>query len=317
MIALVLSPTWANHFHASSPQMNLIKARHHASFAKFILLPGELKDPEVQAAINTCEALVVCYTNSYSIDFYKSGPRFLLWGDDHSHSPEEVKETESLHNRYDYVLCGSPHAPHKSPPYHYVSDESWAKRLYLPHSVPDERPPSPMWESRQPRAVLPSNVCPVVYPFRWGCGELKSPLIDDLPHFQKVHAAYFSHLGTYQYAITCNSHGWLNYTVAKYFEMPYMGCVTIATPLLDEESRRLGFEHGKNIIFSVDPREVPAIISGGGDYDRLAISSAGMGLMLTRHTATRRLDYIERLVARAMKGHVTAADSYDIFAEGK
>lgn len=318
MIALIVSPTWKI-AHTSSPHMTLKESKDHKAFKKFIMTSDELESESVREQINACDGVVVDYNNSYAMDFYKNGPKFLIWGDEHCHTQAEVDGTEALHSKYDYVLVGTPQASQKTPPYLYVNEATLSKRLYFPHMVPDERPEAPSWEARLQRAVLPSNVCPHVYRFRWHCGQLSKDgaPIDLLPHFQKVRSEFLKHIGTYQYAVTCNSHKWLNYTVAKYFEMPYMGAVTVATPLHENEAKRLGFEHGKNIVFTVDPHDVGRVMDGSFVVDRPGISKAGTELMTRYHTATKRLDYLEKLVARARAGKVTAMDSFDIFAEVK
>ena len=316
MTALILSPTWRE-AHMCSPYMNLIEAAEHKAFKKFVVSPDKWSDEELRNDVNACDAVVVDYNNSYALDFYTNGPKFLIWADEHCHTADEVRGTEALHAKYDYVLVGSPLSPPKIPQYLYVNQETLAKRFYFPQCVPDVRPSAMDWASRVPRALLPSNVCPHVYRFRWKAGQLagSGAPIDLLPHFQKVREAFLEHIGNYQYAITCNSSGWLNYTVAKYFEMPYMGAVTIATPLYEGEAQRLGFEHGKNIILTEDPHDIVRIMDGSKSFDREAISRAGVELMTKHHTASKRLDYLEKLVAKALGSKLNVADSVDVFME--
>jgi hypothetical protein len=165
---------------------------------------------------------------------------------------------------------------------------------------------------------LVSNICPHVYSFRWKCGQLAKDgaPIEDVPHFTAVQNDFFKMLGKYKYAVTDNSPGWLNYTVAKYFEMPYMGAVLIATPPSDEECKLIGFEHGKNCLFTKDPHDVTRIIDGS--YTRCdaheSIAKAGAELMARYHTASCRLDYIATL---ASEDTLTLRDSVNIFTEVK
>lgn len=321
MIALIVSPTW-NQFHASSPQLNLINSKPHPSFVKFIVTPDGLASEETRATINTCEAVIVDYNNSYAMDFYTGGLKFLIWGDEHCHNMEEKAATEALYAKYDYILTGAPFSPPKSDKYFYINEESRQKRLFFPHCVPDARPEALEWDKRIPRAILPSNVCRFVYSFRWKCWQLASDgaPIDALPHFVKVHEDFFKLLGTYRYAITCNSQGWLNYTVAKYFEMPWMGSVLIAPPPLETERRLLGFESGKNAILTEDYRDVLRVIEGKFTKcdSHEEISKAGVALMQRYHTATARLKYIAELVRwaqtrRSGGGKLALVDSADIF----
>lgn len=312
MVALVSSPTWKV-WHAVSPHLNLRNARAHASFTKFSVTPDELANEELRAKINECEAVVVDYNNSYAMEFYTNGPKFLIWGDEHCHTKEEVSGTEELHAKYDYVLVGAPFSTPKKDRYLYVSDECKARRLYFPPCVGDERPEALPWDQRLSRAILPSNICPHVYPFRWKCGQLASDgsPIDNLPHFKSVHEEFFKLLGTYKYGITCNSYKWLNYTVAKYFEMPWMGSVLIATPPSDKECKLIGFEHGKNALFTDNPHEALRFINDGSHE---AISIAGAELMMKYHTASKRLDYITKLVERARSSsRLGLEDSAEIF----
>lgn len=315
MIGLVISPTWLkSRWHALSPHINLLNSNEHPSFKKFVVTPDNLRNEDTRRALGECEAIIVDFNNSRHVGFYKNGPKFLLWVDEHCHTQKEVEHNENLFSLYDYVLCGSPWAPPKVPKYFYISEETKKKYVYFPHSVPDSAPEPLMWRRRLPRALLASNVCPHVYPFRWACGleAKKGAPIDVLSHFIHTRETFLEHLGTYKYAITDNSYGWLNYTVAKYFEIPLMGCCLIATPNLEVDRKILGFEAGVNMVFTTSAKEAVRLIkSRSPDHERVGL--AGRQLMLNHHTVSKRLVYLKELVGLARGGKVTLDDSANVF----
>lgn len=318
MIGLIISPTWqTSRWHALSPHINLLNSSAHPDFRKFIVTPEKLRDEETQRQISECEAIIVDFNNSRHVGFYKNGPKFLIWVDAHCHTQKEVEHNENLFSLYDYVLCGSPWSPPKVPKYFYISNELKKKYVYFPHSVPDNAPEPLMWRLRLQRALLASNVCPHVYPFRWACGlEAKKggAPIDLLQHFVHTRYGFLKHLSTYKYAITDNSYGWLNYTVAKYFEIPFMGCCLIATPNLDVDRKLLGFENGVNMLFTTRAKDAVRIIkSRAPEHERIGL--AGRRLMLNHHTVSKRLDYLKGLVRLARAGAVTLDDSAILFSE--
>jgi hypothetical protein len=154
-----------------------------------------------------------------------------------------------------------------------------------------------------------------VYPFRFEC-RVKSQngaQITLLGPNEFQHENYFEKLGTYRAAITCNSI--FEYTVAKYFEIPWTGAVLIAPRISNEESELIGFKHNRNVIWVEECHSVERAIEVLNDLADVTetISANGAELMRKSHTAYQRLDYIERLVRLIKAGGFTPEDAKDCF----
>ena len=105
--------------------------------------------------------------------------------------------------------------------------------------------------------------------------------------------AYARELAKYRCAVTCSSV--IDYTVAKYMELPAAGCLLLATQTPDLQL--LGFEDGVNFL-RVDESTFDAALS-----DVLArpeafepIRRAGFELVRARHSDVNRADTLERLI---------------------
>jgi hypothetical protein len=250
------------------------------------------------------------------MDFYTNGPKLMIGGDPHAHDMKKVEQLEREYASVDYVLTGAVFSKKLSPPYFYPKEETRAKHVYFPHSVPDQMPVGLPWAQRNTIALLSGSVSQDVYPFRWQCREIarRGGQIEllDLNNFQ--HAAYFEHLGKYKAAITCPSV--FEYMVAKYVEIPWTGTVLIAPKVCKEESELMGFEHSKNVIWTDHAhsvsRAVEVALTQGENVAR-----AGAELMQKSHTASRRLDYVVRLVERIKQGSFVPEDAKDIFLKDR
>lgn len=318
MIALIISRNW-DQFYASSPYLNLLRSEHPA-FQKFAVLPHELESEEIRTQINACEAVVCDDVNGHALGFYKNGPKFLVGGDEHSFTREAADNVEKLYSYFDYVLAGTPNAT-VNPRHFHISKEAKLKQLYFPHSVADAGPDPLAWKDRYRKAVLTGDIHPEVYSFRHKCSQLtqNSP-IERLIHGKFVHEDYFRYISTYRYGITCNSPGWLNYTVAKYFEIPWMGTCLIAPPIPEWEQELLGFKSIENVVFVSDPEQVPKVIQTLEANDAgKAYGEAGRELILKYHTVSKRLDYIKALIddINFYGSTMTTEHSYHVFAEVK
>lgn len=312
MIALVLSSAWPQYY-ASSPFLNLLKSAH-PRFSVMGILPHDTADEGFRYKINNCEALVVDDVNAIYFDWYKNGPKLMIGGDPHCHRPDQVERITREYDAMDYVLTGAVFSK-KLPRYLYPADELWNKHVYFPHMVPEGPAPAFPWGGRYDTALLSGSMDPAVYPFRWGCRELsqKGAPITLLGQNEVQHEGYFERLGTYKYAITCNSN--FEYTVAKYFEIPWTGSILIAPPLgTKEEAELIGFEHASNALFALNPEDATRmIVAAQADKHAEIIAAKGAEIMRKHHTTYQRLDYIDRLVTLIKAGGFTPEDAKDCF----
>lgn len=313
MIALVLSSAWPRYY-ASSPFLNLLQGAH-PRFSVIGALPHETTDERFRFKVNQCEALVVDDVLSTYMDFYTGGPKLMVGGDPHCHNAKQVERITKEYNSVDYVLTGAVFSRKLSPPYLYPDESLRAKHVYFPHMVPDGPPPAYPWEGRHKTALLSGSMDKAVYPFRWECRELsqKGAPITLLPQNDFQHEAYFEKLGTYQSAITCNSN--FEYTVAKYFEIPWCGAILLAPPLgTKEEAELIGFVHKENALFPLSPEGAARWAEDiNKDPEARAMASAGAKLMRNHHTTYQRLDYIDRLVTLIKAGGFRPEDAKDCF----
>jgi hypothetical protein len=313
VIALVVSSAWPRYY-ASSPFLNLYHAKH-PNFDCIQCRPDELSNPELQERINRCDALVVDDVCVQETGFFKHKPILMVGGDPHAHDMKKVEQLEKEYAACHYVLTGAVFSNKLSPPYFYPSEETRAKHVYFPHSVPDaDRMPEPVpWKDRKPKVLLSGSMDKAVYPFRAECREMsKRPgsSIEVLNLGNVQHEAYFAALAQYKAAITCNSI--FGYAVAKYFEIPWMGTVLMAPEISNEEQQLIGFWHAENCLFLAGPGNLQAvfeILLQDGDH----IARKGQKLMMTCHTTYRRLEYIDHLVSRILTGRFVPEDAKNIF----
>ncbi len=140
------------------------------------------------------------------------------------------------------------------------------------------------------------------YPFR--AVAAKNPDVVVLPHpgYDRVPArdpsktfgsTYVRELAKYRCAVTCSAV--INYTVAKYMELPAAGCLLLATHTPD--LHLLGFEDRVNYL-RVDEETfdttLAEVLARPAAYE--PIRKAGFELVRARHSDLQRADELERLI---------------------
>lgn len=316
MIALVLSSHWPRYY-ASSPFLNLFKARH-PKFKLFAIQPHELQNQELMDEVCKCEVLVTDDINAHMLKGFP-GLKLMIGGDPHAHRLEQVKRLELEYSCVDYVLTGAVFCKRLTDRYMYPPAELWNKHLYFPHMVPDERPEVMAWQARDKTTLLSGSRDPAVYPFRAACNELAKSHRDTITNLEMNnfhHQAYFELVGRYRAAITCPSV--FEYLVAKYMEIPWLGTILIAPALTNEECELIGFMDGLNCFWVKSPEEVAIVASryqqASGEELLMPCAMADKGArLMERHTAYLRLDYITKLVERIEKGNFVPEDAKDCF----
>lgn len=311
MIALIVSAKWPEYY-ASSPFNNLLRSSH-PRFKTFALLPGDLSSESVQHQINECEAIVVDDVLALKCGFYKNGPKFMVAGDGHAHTNDDAKLRDAQYQSVDYVLTSGYFAK-KLPQYHWPLEQSRARRLFCPHTVPGHLPPPVTpFNLKVRRALLSGSISKEVYPFRKEVLASHARGVEVLTWGQTNHSAYFAKVSTYWFAITCPSV--FECALAKYFEIPWCGTVLIAPSISQEEAELLGFKHEKNMVFVSSAADVSAIVSDlrkeEGLYER--VTTEGQRLMTHSHTVEKRLEYIAALVDSVRAGTFRHYDCFDLF----
>ena len=319
MIGICISSAW-DQYYASSPYLNLLRS-NHPGFVNLSALPHETLGDDYRKKVNECAAILTDDVLAQHMHFYKNGPKLLVGGDIHAHSAEVARRREDLEfNMCDYVLSGGVFAP-KMDRYFYVAPKFEEKLVYLPNSTPDLRylPKTDYstdtmkpWKKRKKAALLSGSMSEEVYPYRMKAARMVGSYIEVLPPSLFQHGTYFEVLSQYKAGITCNS--LLKYTVAKYFEIPWVGSLLLA-PSVGPEMDLLGFKHEENAIFVEDPTCLLYYIlemnTNPEAYEK--IQQAGTKLVHSKHTVYSRLDYIESLVDRIVEGGFLPQDAFDIF----
>ena len=224
-------------------------------------------------------------------------------GDDLHHFTETARDpfTEAA-KAYDILLTPYYFAKPQQPNcYFWPTEETRRKLVWFPHWVPDKQPPI---SASRGGGVLIGCTDSRVYPWRaW----LKSLALPDLtvvqhPGYDDPTAmiasreAFFPTLARHKVGFTDNLI--LDYTVAKYFEIPFAGCLLVAQRPNAMDAKLLGFEDSRNCVFidgqdEQDVRRVYAMALSG-QYDK--VSEHGHWLIRQRHTASCRLAYLKRLI---------------------
>ena len=229
--------------------------------------------------------------------------RLRLGGDLHRFSAAEQNQFAAATAEYDMILSAYRFASPENPPlcYHWPTDEVRRKLVFFPHCVPDAYPPS---SGERNGGLLSGNIDKAVYPWRaWVKTVLSS--VDVLPHpgyedpatMATARDSYFATLSRYRAAFTCNSV--LDYTVAKYLEIPYCGCVLIAAEPNPVDAMLLGLVNGVNciLIHGQDESTLRTIYARVLAGDAAHIAEKGRLLATGKHTARDRLGYLKRLIS--------------------
>lgn len=126
-------------------------------------------------------------------------------------------------------------------------------------------------------------------------------------------------LSRYLIGVTCNLT--LDYSIAKYFEIPASGALLYAGDIGSELERHLlGFDESnaflvpkeKNRDIEYHERCLRELVA---DRERVAdLAQCGQALIRRRHRLQHRLDYLQSLVSRIIEGRFVIADQFDLFA---
>lgn len=314
MIGIVISPHW-DRYYASSPFRNMLEAKH-PEFAFMPRLPHETDNEDFRFLVNECDALICDDVLIQSMSWYTKGPKFMIGGDPHAHKPDQVERLEKEYAACDYVLTGAVFSKKLLDRYLYPKAEVWNKHIYFPHYVADKRPRSTPYTERKPKALISGSVDAAVYPYRARVKEFvgrDGSWVESLSLNEMNHETYFEHIARYKAAVTCNSI--FEYTVAKYFEIPWMASILLAPKCSNEEAELIGFEDGVNVFWCASADDVPgiakAVVSDDFLYEPIALN--GAALMQNHHTLYQRLDYIAKLVDRIKQGNFVPEDAKDCF----
>ena len=229
--------------------------------------------------------------------------RMRLGGDLHRFSVTEQETIASNAAGYETILTAYRFAAPVNPPacYYWPSESVRSKLVFFPHCVPDGQPPP--FNTRE-GGLLSGSDHSDVYPWRAWLKSLDLPCVDVIPHpgydnpaaMTAARESYFATLSRYAVGFTC--HAILDYTVAKYMEIPYAGCILVAERPNARDTELIGFRDGYNCLFidgqdESKVRKVYAdILAGGYPY----MAARGQQLVLSRHTASHRLAYMKRLI---------------------
>jgi hypothetical protein len=231
----------------------------------------------------------------------KDAIRIRLTGDLHRFKPTDWPEFAEQSSGYQMLLSAYVFAKPQQPNiYHWPTAEVREKLVYFPHCVPDAPPPV---GTHAGGAVLSGNLDSAVYPWRAWVKSLNLPNVAVLLHpgydnpggMKQARESYFTTLAEYKVGLTCNSI--LDYTVAKYLEIMYAGCVLIAQRPNDTDAELLRLRDGHNCIFidGQDEKNLRMWLN----FDRLSMAGMairGQEMVMARHTASQRLAYIKRLI---------------------
>jgi len=250
--------------------------------------------------------------------FARTNKRIAVWLDDlHFYRwrvPYVPRQLLQVFDLADLVFVTYFHQLRLWRPYQRFLD----KVVWSPWSVPDwifefSEP----WSARKDR-VLVSGACGVHYPlrrrlFRYG-REGAQDIIDTLEHpgYDKAATrggttgrAFYALLGSYRGAVATTAASWchlgrnIDYTVAKYVELPACGCL----PFMEEtpDLRELGFREGEHYV-SINRWNYRQRLDAIRSTEAEGIAKAAQGLVRQRHTHSRRvgliLDEITRRFAR-------------------
>ena len=225
-------------------------------------------------------------------------------GDPHRFNATDRDLFAATCDSFDLVTSMAPYAKPKQPNvYYWPSPSVAAKTVFFPAWAPDAPPPHN--DHRRGGVVIgASNRTNGVYAWRSWVSTMNLPDVATIPHpgytsiedMVSARNCFFAKLAQYKVGFTC--HAILDYTVAKYIEIPYAGCILVAERPNARDTELIGFRDGYNCLF-IDGQDEPRvrkvyadILAGGYPY----MAARGQQLVLSRHTASHRLAYMKRLI---------------------
>lgn len=173
------------------------------------------------------------------------------------------------------------------------------------------------WQDKQDKALMTGRATPP-YPFRRHIVATSNDLIDILQHpgyfNQRLHdivgEKYYAHIASYkggivtsatsrgtfeyigtQYDPACYREFNLNYTLAKYFEIPACGVVPFIEQTPDLED--LGFKHGDNCVLITPTNYLDMVQKHINDE---ALAKRARNFVLERHMFANRLEILKTVL---------------------
>lgn len=324
MIAVVIDMGWQNYY-AQSPYFNLLRSSTPGVLVFVVDGNPKVSDPAANEAIRGCDAIVTSAGLERFFADYEDGPRLSIGDDMHRFDSTGLESLREEVRSCDYYLTAySLSRTQTDHPYLYLSGwEQRRKLIFYPHCAPAHVQTSPPAHLNSQAAI--SGEISLVYPIRQKMLEYGGPMVHRIEWKSKVREDYFQELSHWRIGLTCNS--WLDYTVAKYYEIPFVGSLLMAPLAFDSLERELlGFRDGENMI-AIDDQDFSGDSSSSSNPFRRKlhmafemaqdsiVAEAGQALVRSRHTVDSRLRYILGLVDRIRRGGFTLDDQFGIFRQ--
>jgi hypothetical protein len=233
-----------------------------------------------------------------------SVPKLCMETDIHRWTRDEHVNFTECRQVFDAVL--TPHRfavpadwVHASP----LSDR--ANMVLFPHCVPNGPPPV---AARDRGAIYCGTCRSPSYPFRGWCDSLglgydvpQHPGYMDPETMVRLREEYWPLLAGYHIGLAGQVLGPRGYATAKYFDIPYAGCLLIAEEPIHEERRALGLVDGSHCFYVRIGEESKLrclYMEATGNPEWFAsIAAAGQRLVRQRHNVAARMAHLKRLVA--------------------
>lgn len=220
----------------------------------------------------------------------------VFWDDIHYWTDESFKNRIKMFTNCDLLLL----------PYYkqFIQREEfkefWSKAVYFPWYAPKVCFKFyKQFDERKNKYLLTGNASEP-YPLRRKLYSFykRDNLVEILKHpgygrqqrfHYIIHEKYYEYLSNYQISFVTTAEIPLDYTVAKYFEVPACGCALILqkTPDVDD----LGFVEHEHYI-CIDDSNYTHIKSIVKNYDLQKLSDNVLELIKTRHTIDQRIDLL-------------------------
>lgn len=312
MILLALSKSWRR-YHSSSPFYNLMVTPYPGIRVMEIETGQDYYDARMLSPYSTA---LVCDENTFNeFPDYSFGPRFIITNDLHAIDRTTLTKTEKSIEWADYALSCYPFSKQKDGKFFYLHEKYRKNLIFFPHHVDPAPVKSP---ASRGGICLTGSVSENTYPLRYMAS--RCPFVTHLEKNRVTKRQYLELLSTFKASVTCNSTN--TYTVAKYFEIMWAGCLIVAPlPESELENLLLGFSHENGLWLSQqEARDIDSFTQLMADVllrwdDYQPIAQRGLELVRRRHTALSRLKYLSILVDAMVRGSFRPSDQYDLFLE--
>lgn len=332
-ILIVLDKSWA-YYYAGSPYHYLSRIQEQGFQVLTISTPTTLEERRaVEDAMATASA-IICDEATYAAFPDARCLRLLLIDDIHCWNAEHQERRMAAVKWADLTLSDYIFSRPEAVLRHGIPRSARNRFVFFPHFIVgnqfcwvpvEERLPIIIPGSWRDTFHSTNKGFDASYPLRITCR--RTPIFQALaetyseksPKKASYRSEFIEFMSDYLIGVTCNLQ--LEYTIAKYFEIPAAGCLLYASDMTSSLERSLiGYDETNSVLVPRDriydvafhDQRLRELLNAPDLVANLARN--GQAVVRQRHCLSHRLRYLRALVAKMTSGNFHIADQFDLFA---